>query len=379
MTIRHAFPRALGDRRLGRRLLCAAATATFTLGACSSDSSDPGAQQIEVDDTEVEDTEVDDTEVDDTEVEDTEVEDTEVEDTEVEDTDGADNATRPPELVEQPATSTTAVPDTTAPTAAPTGGNTVDDLLASARSVYGPSTDAVAAIAAFLPVPAGIPTPDGADVFAFSARIDPGSGDELITSGDVTFSAPGTLTDLATFYETTLTAAGYTRTGSADDTTSAGEPVKRLEFAIPGSDWGGAGVEVTIIDRTEVRTVEIQIDDRPDQAAAAAAKERLGAWADSFPGRGADVVDYQVSLSVQTVSGPYIVLGNAGYGTLPRADQVAAIVGAVPDGTYTIDPSRAPTEGEVALVREGFDEVVALVGEPGSLGTLVNVSMQADL
>ena len=104
-----------------------------------------------------------------------------------------------------------------------------EELRDAAAEVLGPTDDVVAAMASMAALPDALATPAGTDIAWFSTAITLEEGGW--STADVELVVDGTVEDVATFYETTLAAAGYFRMIGERTGTGADEQAQ-LQFTL---------------------------------------------------------------------------------------------------------------------------------------------------
>jgi hypothetical protein len=123
--------------------------------------------------------------------------------------------------------------------------------------VFGSDDDIASGLARFATIPDGIPTPLGSSLEAFTVEY---FADPAYFVASSSFSSSATADDLAIFYQTMLTAAGFEL--SDDD---AQDGVRSIVFANGTSDYADASVGV-VIDTSDGVDVRLEISDAADPA-----------------------------------------------------------------------------------------------------------------
>lgn len=145
------------------------------------------------------------------------------------------------------------------------------ELLAAASRALESDTDIAAGLGGFAVIPTGIPTPAGASIdmieVSYSADLE-----SYVASAE--FTTPADADDVVVYYQTVLTAAGFSPT--RDETLEA---VHELEFAPTGSGWRESVVRLSI-DSTDGVAVDIEITAHADPAAL----EAFAGWPAGLPG-----------------------------------------------------------------------------------------------
>ena len=120
----------------------------------------------------------------------------------------------------------------------------ITEMFALSDQLIGPTSDVAASLRAFAMIPDGIPSPVDSTIQDFSIDYYGESGYFYATATFTSSASPG---DVVVFYETMLTAAGFTL--NADDVQTDPDSARdthALEFGIPGSAYDGASIRVQI-------------------------------------------------------------------------------------------------------------------------------------
>lgn len=155
--------------------------------------------------------------------------------------------------------------------ALPAGAN-ITQLFAMASQTLEPTTSLPDSLGRFVVVPEEIPTPAGSTIEAISIYYYGPDAYYIATVRITTGATPG---DVAIFYETSLSAAGFVVT--SDDVQSA-ERTRRLQFDAPDSTHSNASVEV-LVDGDLGGSTTLTIVDHADPAIMAA----FDGWARGLP------------------------------------------------------------------------------------------------
>jgi hypothetical protein len=246
----------------------------------------------------------------------------------------------------------------------------VEVLVAAARSVLGPTDDLVASLAPFATLPEDISTPENAEVVAFSLEHRNDVNGNRFRAG-VTFDSSGTSADIVTFYDATLTAAGYTavRSGERSD---MGRPVRFVSFAGPDV---GESLTVTVPDASGPSWTELDLGPYVDAESPLGFVERLGAWPGEIPGaRAARAWGASIGTLPRDAGEPDVLALTVNYevtGTTPE-DLHGAILDALPTDAYRLtDAGTAQDEdGWTSLERDGFERVSFKVTDTSERGTV---------
>lgn len=237
----------------------------------------------------------------------------------------------------------------------------VDEIVAATETVFGPTDDAVGTMAPFVGVPGDIPTPKGANVFDFSVSMYPAENNAYY-SAEVYFTADGTPEDLSTFYEAELAAAGYTPTGSSDDTQGDLE-IRRLEFEIPRSRFAANEVAVSVIDGPDTDWVELLVADTLQDEWLA----RIDAWPGDVPGgQDPETADARVATAGSGGANLRLEVNYLVPGT--EASLTKDVKSALPTELYKLDPATPPSDGVFNVRRQGFESVQLYIGDFGVEG-----------
>jgi hypothetical protein len=277
-------------------------------------------------------------------------------------------------------------PDAAPPEHAPLpDGATVDEIVAAAKAVLGPTDDLDRALSPLLDLPFELPTPLGADITEFDVDMSTIGADDEVHSSDVTLriDVAGTPEDVLTFYEAQLGASGMTRTATGQKEFI--ETVDFVTFESPPPDDDAVStdeIEVQVPAGEPSGWAMIRLSARSSSDDLI---RRLSSWPGEMPGmQGAE-------LSWVGISSPYIVLAgdragvglSAGYdvrGTTERAVN-RSILAALPTDTYQL-AERSPVSPQVTLHRRRFEtvelalsETIDVFAEPGEPDELVSVSV----
>lgn len=121
---------------------------------------------------------------------------------------------------------------------------TVPELVDATKAALGPTDDVVADLAAFAVVPKDVPTPHGAQIERFDLQIDR-TDPQIATNVNIHASAPGSIADLATFFEAKLAAAGYLHMQTTIE--NDGMPTEQRAVSFTNDDGGVDDVaEITV-------------------------------------------------------------------------------------------------------------------------------------
>lgn len=241
------------------------------------------------------------------------------------------------------------------------GGAPVDDVIAAAWDVTGPSDDPVGQLNRFVPVVGGLPAPDGASVVAFRVQLfespsfEPGEPPSTIASSSVTYEVPGSFDDVVVFFRTTMLRDGYVFTGDRS-TDADGSRSITLEYedragADPHSSWVVPDLEVTVSESPD-RPVRVEVE----QVASEGARVDLTRYGGML--RDAPLLDESrlvgATVSVDTNAAmmqlgvSYLVAGT-------EADVVAHVTDALPTAAFTLV---TPWDGyDIELGNPMFDTV----------------------
>lgn len=122
----------------------------------------------------------------------------------------------------------------------------IDQIVAAAQKIVGPSTDLPGLFAALVDVPEGIPTPAGAELVEFSLWLEPDDDPEMSHyRASLTFTSTATAADLVEFYETLMPAAGFPQTSNGTDSDQFGRR-RELRFEQPDAQYWLSNVSVTV-------------------------------------------------------------------------------------------------------------------------------------
>lgn len=259
-----------------------------------------------------------------------------------------------PGLAGAPTTTETALSSAVpAPMSMPAGAS-IDEFRSLAAGVIGPTDDVVADLSVFVPTPHGIPSPSDTSITEFSVHIYPYSGGGYSTAS-ITFTSSATPSDLLTFYETTLTAAGHRQTGDTVDNDDLAS-IRTLTFANPGSLYDYAEIEVSIQDyesETDTDTVRLDITD-------SATADMLAPFTDWTAGMpipdGGGLSDAGITV-MSTFSSSVSLSANYEYPDFSPTDLEREFEANLPGGGYSLDPD--DVEGLTQLA--GTDVIYATV------------------
>jgi hypothetical protein len=185
------------------------------------------------------------------------------------------------------ATTTVPVPTSTAATA-PTGllpaGATREQIEAAVLGAFGPTADVAAELTPFVDaVPAGIPTPPGAEVQELSVYYYPDPSDpssswysstQVVTSS---MAAP----DLVALFQSSLPAAGFVQTGESVENEDD-RSISWLDFDVATPTSAQDQVRVAVVDYTaadQLDFIQLEIDHGLDPAVT----QIYSAWPGALP------------------------------------------------------------------------------------------------
>ena len=243
----------------------------------------------------------------------------------------------------------------------------------SDRLIGRPSSDVAASLSAFAVIPDGIPSPVDSTIQDFSIDYYGESGYFYATA---TFTSSAVPADVVVFYETMLTAAGFTL--SVDDVQSdpdSGRDTHALEFSIPESGYDGASIRVQVeTDDDPVITIAITDTVGPDTL------EAFGGWARGMPAV-SDGMPIRANLSasrdlnlLMTVSTEYL------YEDRTPEELTAEIRDDLADGAggFNIDPERDEGGSVITMAHTVIVDPVAEVSGADSQGAtmLITGSLQ---
>jgi hypothetical protein len=219
------------------------------------------------------------------------------------------------------------------------------EFLPVVNSIVGSTEDVAAELAVLADLPAGILSPNGSSIRAFSVDYD-GLGGRFVATA--TFDSQASAEDAVVFYQATLTAAGFrpvADSGVAGDDQST----RTLRFETPGSSLDDAAVDVAVTDADSAE-IELTVTDAIAQDALAA----FTGWAAGLPTLG-DAQAIEAAIAVTT--GPAqseltLELSTTfGYVNYTPDDLAAALRQALPDGGFSLDPEADDGSGTVVALR----------------------------
>ena len=210
------------------------------------------------------------------------------------------------------------------------------DIQAAVEDAHGPTSDASAEMNRFGPFPT-IATPDGADVveLRIGAR-DSADGHSIIVTCDIVLRVPDSVRRLAQFYQSQLTAAGWTQTQSPDPVTPAGP--YRMAFQIPGTPYPLDDFTVTVLDDHSTTALARLHYVEQDRAAGTTVRQRFEGWASGLPlPPGGTVTGAGIQSSLEGRPSLWYSLELA-YPDAKPADVAARLRAALPTPTFVVDP-----------------------------------------
>ena len=253
---------------------------------------------------------------------------------------------------------------------------TLEQIQGAMIGAFGPTTDVIGELAPFVStVPAGIPTPEGAEVQELSIYYYPDAEDADFSyySSTMLFTSSVPAPDLVTFYQTALPAAGYVQTGDSVQNED-NRQVRFLTYDVPAPLSEQDEINVAIIDyssSTEVDFVQLEIDYGLDPAVV----QIFGGWPGALPLITGVPVD-NVSMTTFNFGGDItLTLNNRYVIPVAYADAFTQFqAGLAPTG-YTIDPDSDPAEGYFDILGGELGEATIFLSEGFPEGT---TSMSVD-
>lgn len=261
-------------------------------------------------------------------------------------------------------------------------------LQAVVEETHGRTTDVSLEMQRYLPFP-DLATPARADVFEVRADVRQTDDRTAHTlTAEIGFTAEGTVTELAEFYQRAVADQGWTLTAEVDQSNSA-TPVYRLTYDVPSSAYPfedfeveiratgddtapGSRPEVRLRYRDEVPVTETELLDR------------YSGWAEGVPlPAGGELVGAGLHTTTETRQSVHYALTVSYPATVPE-DVAAAVRAELPNGTFASIP-QAPagddTDNWVYLDNEFFSDArITTHGVPDKqnpVGSLVNVDARA--
>lgn len=224
------------------------------------------------------------------------------------------------------------------------------EILARVRAITGPTDDVVRELRDLANVPADILSPAGSSIREFGVEYRGIDGYFVAT---VTFISDATAADAVTFYQATLTAAGFVPLSDTPPTDAS--TVHTLQFATPDSPYPEATVDVVVTD-SDVDLIELTITD----AASRDVLQAFTGWAAGMPAI-AEGEPLDASLVATVDPGLTVTLSTRfGYDSYTSDDLASTIRSSLPVGGYDLDPDLDEPGSLTIAVRHGLIEDLAL-------------------
>lgn len=214
------------------------------------------------------------------------------------------------------------------------------DILAAVEDAHGPTADASAEMNRFAPFPT-IATPPGADVVELRADArDSADGRSIIVTSDIVVRVPDSVRSLSQFYQSQLTALGWTQTQSPSPDDPAGP--YRMAFQIPGSPYPLDDFTVTVLDDHSIGALARLHYVEQERSSDATVRQRFEGWTTGLPlPAGGQVTGAGIQSSLEGRPSLWYSLELAYPGAKPP-DVAAGLRASLPTTTFAVDP-KPPT------------------------------------
>jgi hypothetical protein len=230
------------------------------------------------------------------------------------------------------------------------------EILARVRAIAGPTSDVVRELRVLANVPENILSPAGSSIREFGVDYH---GIDGYFVADVTFTSDATAADAVTFYQATMSAAGFVPV--SDTSLTETSLSHRLRFETPTSPYADATVEVVVTDGLE-DVIELTITD----AASRDVLQAFTGWAPGMPGI-AEGEPIEAGLVATVEPGLTVTLSTRfGFDNYTSDDLASMIRSSLPVGGYDLDPDLDVPGSRTIAVRHALIDDVALEISDGS-------------